>query len=259
MIRDGWIESERVAQLDPAAERFFLRLCLRADDFGRYHANPALLRSNLFPLMDAIKTAQISPWLKSCEKAGLVVTYQHDGKQFLYIPKFNQRMRAAISRFPEPPTNGAHVTGLCQTDDGHMPDKRRPESESESESESEGEGEAKAEGESEADGHVTADKIYALYPRKQGRESAIRAINLAIRRGVDPFRLLERVTAYAAATAKWSESDRQYIPHPTTWFNRGNYDDDPKTWERQTPGANRHQMRVATKEEHLKDGWEFRP
>ena len=44
--------------------------------------------------------------------------------------------------------------------------------------------------------------------------------------------LLDRVTAYAAAVATWPEADRQFIPHPATWFNRGSYDDDPATWQR---------------------------
>ncbi len=38
--------------------------------------------------------------------------------------------------------------------------------------------------------------------------------------------------AYRDATALWPNGDKQFIPHPATWYNRGSYDDDPETWKR---------------------------
>lgn len=228
VIREGWIESERITELDAAGERFFLRLCLRADDFGRYHANPVLLRSNLFPLHEDIRSTDIPRWLAACEKAGLVRCFVADGKRFLEIPKFNQRMRAAVSRFPAPasdtPTNGSHMPDMCPSSVSDPP----PESE------------AEAEGEREADPVPSAvptkadvaEPIYLAYPRRQGRQAAFKAIHSAMR--VNPYeRLLERTQAYAAAVALWPAPDRErYVPHPATWFNRGSFDDDPATWQR---------------------------
>jgi hypothetical protein len=84
---------------------------------------------------------------------------------------------------------------------------------------------------------VTAEEIYAAYPRKVGRAAAIKAINKVPskwRDGGFAMRkfLLERTQSYAAAVAKWPAADKQFIPHPATWFNRGSYDDDPKEWSR---------------------------
>lgn len=85
---------------------------------------------------------------------------------------------------------------------------------------------------------VTPRVIYDAYPRKIAPQDAIRAIEKCL---VNPplgapqdYRnhLLSRTLAYAAATKLWPEEDHQYIPHPTTWFNRGSYDDDPETWTR---------------------------
>lgn len=115
IIREGWIESPRVDQLDANAERFFLRLCLRADDFGRYHALPQLLRSNLYPLRDDVRVTEISRWLALCEKAGLVTCYQAEGKPYLVVHKFDQRMRAANSKFPSPPSNDGQPSDIGQT------------------------------------------------------------------------------------------------------------------------------------------------
>lgn len=108
VIRDGWLESESVNQLKPEEERFFLRLCLRADDHGRYHANPVLLRSTLFPLREDVRSTDIPRWLAACEKSGLVRCYEVSGTRYVEIVKFRQRMRAPVSKFPDAPTNGGH-------------------------------------------------------------------------------------------------------------------------------------------------------
>jgi hypothetical protein len=85
---------------------------------------------------------------------------------------------------------------------------------------------------------VTAESIYAEYPRKEARGDALRAIAKAMRTCA-PIRLLALTKAYAEAVSSWAQEDRKFIPHPATWFNRGSYDDDPAEWQRgrhsQTP------------------------
>ncbi len=76
-----------------------------------------------------------------------------------------------------------------------------------------------------------ADAIYALYPRKVGPNAAKAAILRALAKV--PYEVMvERVKAYAAATERWPKGDREFIPHPATWFNKGHYDDDPNEWHR---------------------------
>lgn len=74
------------------------------------------------------------------------------------------------------------------------------------------------------------EAIYSAYPRKVAPVDALKAIAKAIAKGKTPAHLLERTTAYAAATALWPEDELRFIPHPATWFNGGRYDDDPKNW-----------------------------
>jgi hypothetical protein len=78
---------------------------------------------------------------------------------------------------------------------------------------------------------ITAEDIYDAFPRKVGKQAAIKAIEKALKL-LKPKWLLERTKAYAAAVAKWPAGDRQYVPHCSTWMNRGSYDDDPKEWQR---------------------------
>jgi len=84
---------------------------------------------------------------------------------------------------------------------------------------------------------TTAEDIYAAYPRKVGKQAAIKIIKRLTFHNVSAEWLLERTQAYAKATESWPEEDRKYIPHPATWFNRGSYEDDPKEWERGTAPA----------------------
>ena len=80
---------------------------------------------------------------------------------------------------------------------------------------------------------IAADGIWALYPKKTGKKEAMREIIAAIRaNGAD--RIRDRVQAYSAAVAQWPEDERKYVPDPVRWFKRGNYDDDPQTWQRKS-------------------------
>lgn len=78
-------------------------------------------------------------------------------------------------------------------------------------------------------------QIYDAYPKHVGRAAALKAIEKQTLSSIPPERLLERTQAYAQAIAGWPREDRQFIPHPATWFNRGSFDDDPSTWLRTGP------------------------
>ena len=76
---------------------------------------------------------------------------------------------------------------------------------------------------------VSAEDIYAAYPRKVAKKDALKAICNAMKTA-GREKLLVATKRYAAAMAKCPLEDRKYIPHPATWFNRGSYDDDPAEW-----------------------------
>jgi hypothetical protein len=74
-----------------------------------------------------------------------------------------------------------------------------------------------------------AEIIYSLYPRKQAKRDALKAIEGALKRN-SLTTLSEATTAFAEATASWPADRKQFIPHPASWFNAGSYDDDRSTW-----------------------------
>lgn len=102
ILREGILTSERVARLAWPEEVFYRRLMSAVDDFGRYYANPALLRAALYPLqIDKVSDSDIGKWLTACVNAALVRVYPaSDGKRYLELIDFRQQVRAKDSRFP---------------------------------------------------------------------------------------------------------------------------------------------------------------
>lgn len=105
LLRD-WTTSEKVTRLDAEGERLFIRLIMKADDFGVFYGDSARVKSFCFPLQSTIPEADIQRWLTACESARLIRSYAAlDGRRYLQILDFRQRLRAMTSRFPKPPVD----------------------------------------------------------------------------------------------------------------------------------------------------------
>ena len=102
ILRD-WTDSLNVNALDADAERFFTRLLMVADDYGRFHANDRILNSRLFPLKRNIRDTDIARWKAACLKSGLLRCYvDAKGRAILEIFKFGQRKKFMKSIFDPP-------------------------------------------------------------------------------------------------------------------------------------------------------------
>jgi hypothetical protein len=109
LIRDC-TDSDKINKISRQAECFFYRLMMKADDYGNYHGDPRLLKSSLYPLLENITVQEISNWVNEClavqgqmDGIGLIILYEHKGKQFIHILNFGQRLRQARKRFPDAP------------------------------------------------------------------------------------------------------------------------------------------------------------
>lgn len=98
MIRD-WTDSLRMDGLSAEAERLFMRIIMKADDYGRFHGEPRLLKAACFPLADSVLSSQIPPWISELSAKGLVVEYEADGRKLLAIPNYGQRLRTSRAKF----------------------------------------------------------------------------------------------------------------------------------------------------------------
>lgn len=173
------------------------------DDFGRYTAHPKLLRAALFPLqLEKIRETEMERLLLDCAEAGLLCYYEIDSKKYLELNDFRQQRRAETSKYPDPshanakqliacakrPVSNEHL-GVCVCGDvcvcgGALMRK--------------------------------AHEVYAAYPRKKNRVSALKAIERALKKV--PFQeLLEKTKAYALSVAG---KELKYVPYPQKWFNQ---------------------------------------
>ena len=110
VLRD-WTDSDRVNKLSAEGERLFIRLIMKADDYGRYFADTKRLKSFLFPLTESLRESDISRWLDECQQAGVIRIYEVAGKRYLELLNFNQRMRQMKAVFPidsKPPTTDSN-------------------------------------------------------------------------------------------------------------------------------------------------------
>jgi hypothetical protein len=129
VLRD-WTTSEVMESLSSDGEVLFTRLIMKADDFGSYYANPKLLKAGLFPLKD-ISFAMIDILVRECESAGLLFRYTVDGKEYIRINNFGQRLRNMRNAFPHPQDNPQQSAASCSD----TPPETETEEETETESE----------------------------------------------------------------------------------------------------------------------------
>lgn len=126
VIREGILTSERVNSLNWEAEVFYRRLLSVVDDYGRFDARPAVLRSALYPLkLDSMREDSVQRCLNSLEAARLIVLYSVEGKAFLEVTNFKQQVRSKCSKFPSP---AQHMHSTCIADAQHMHTKTETES-----------------------------------------------------------------------------------------------------------------------------------
>lgn len=132
IIREGFLTSEPVNDCSDAAQNLFIRLMLVADDFGYYYGNPEIIKSMCYPIRSKPLTI-VSKLLTELEHSGLISTYTVDGKQFVEIKKFGQRLRAMRPKFP-PPQSAAECGNRPPESESELETKRsRKEVESETE------------------------------------------------------------------------------------------------------------------------------
>ena len=163
ILRD-WTDSERMNQISFQSEILFLRLMMKADDYGSYHANPKLINAFCYPLKN-IRETDISRWLQELVSSGLIALYDAENKPYLHILNFGQRLRTMNSKFPQISENelNKNLTVICQQYAVKCP----PETEVETK---------RNEGKRKEFSPPTLDEVISFFDEKGfSKESAVRA------------------------------------------------------------------------------------
>lgn len=209
ILREGILTSDRIDQLDAAAEVFYRRLMSKVDDYGLHDARPAILRSFLYPLRaDRVREADIARWIAACEKAGVIALYEHDGKPYLQMLDTEWQTRSE-PKCPLPPwgkgkplqtvarnckqtTATDTVFGVGVGDEGDKPAGRPMEG--------------------------LFEQFYKAYPRKAKPKDARKAWD-KIKPDAALLATMLRAIEDQKATPQWQKEGGQFIPYPASWLN----------------------------------------
>ena len=103
-----------------------------------------------------------------------------------------------------------------------------------------------------------AEQVYELFPKKVGREDALRAITNALKKH-DLAYLLDKTNQFRECVESWPSSYRYFqdggdrCPHPASFYNAGRYADDPREWKRHGARTSAPNARISPSEPQ---GWQ---
>lgn len=117
LLREGVCTSDAMNGLSTEAEVMFYRLLVVADDYGYMDARLPILKAQCFPLRESATIKAIESWLDALAKGGLIYRYQKDGRPFLAVNKWEQRVRSR-------PKYASPTDGGCLPIDGQLPDTK---------------------------------------------------------------------------------------------------------------------------------------
>ena len=110
-LKPGFRTSKRLARCSRHARLLYVCIITLVDDFGRYDADPQLLRAECFPHDDDVRTADLKSWLKELSEQDAIVLYESESNPYLQVTRWIERTRAAKSKYPNPP----NYEGAAQT------------------------------------------------------------------------------------------------------------------------------------------------
>lgn len=245
LIREGYLDSDRVSALSDFDDRVFFRVLLAADDAGRTDGRVDKLRSALFPTRENVRSVDIEKAVARLISAGLLSRWEWDGKPFIQVMRWQRRSGAQYSKFPGPDGSFRIAWVEIETRDGKQAfsstslngsaTHRKPiDNPSEGvvgkSTETETETETKAQSVSEADGFLA---VWSAAP-PIARDRSSRKKCLGVWR---KLRLESRTPAILAALEAWKSSPQwqrekgQFIPGLHRWLGEEKFGDTPSNGE----------------------------
>lgn len=89
-----------------AAQSLYVSILTLVDDFGRYDGRAALIHGECFSLRnpaERINPHRTGTLLRELDEVGLIQLYEHEGKEYLQVLRWEERSRSERSKYPTPP------------------------------------------------------------------------------------------------------------------------------------------------------------
>lgn len=114
--------SLQIGELPREARLLFIGIITLGDDDGRAMANPIYLKGQIFPYDDDVSAKQVKDWRDTLAEKDLIVLYEVEGSEYLYLPKWEKYQTLRSDRYkpsgiPKPDDN--QPTTNSQPKDGH--------------------------------------------------------------------------------------------------------------------------------------------
>lgn len=213
MLRDSALASKKLARVNAEAERLYWRLLMVADDFGRFDADPVVLRAKCFPRHGTAITDRTvkSAWMDLVIN-GLILEYTVNGDTLGQFAKWDQRVRAEKSRFPGPEcgqlrADDRGVRSAAAVDEDvvvDVDDRRR-----------------RSPAASPLEGF---EEFWTAYPRKKAKGDACNAWKTLRPDAMLRSRILAAVEAQRSSR-DWLKQDGKFIPYPASWLRGQRWED----------------------------------
>ncbi|HWG34689.1 MAG TPA: hypothetical protein VN650_11000 [Gemmatimonadaceae bacterium] len=132
LVRDELLDSDRYWALPSDTHRMlFVHFLLSADDLGNAQATTGTFRRRLLQRDKPVTEQECAQLIADLCTADIVRKFEYDGKRFIHIPRFRQRLRSYKRVHPRPPPEIedkeinkllSNLSDICPTLDTHTTD-----------------------------------------------------------------------------------------------------------------------------------------
>ena len=230
----------------------FQGLWCQADREGRFRWRPRALKAQILPY-DEVDFSRV---LDALATRGFLVKYACSGEIFAHIPGFKKHQvinnKESASKLPAPDASESEaMTCTREARDDHALTTRAIRKGREGNKINTP---IAPKGANAQNAHFS--EFWKAYPRRVGKDRAAKAWSKAVKRiGGDKSEAIARILEAATAFAQSPVGKGEFCPHPSSWLNAGQYDDDREQWQRgdSTSPGEPIKVRALTREEMMAD------
>lgn len=221
MIKPEFWDDEKLCRISRDARLTFIGLWTNSDDYGVVKGHPAWLKSQIFPY-DDIKIQTFMVWIKELEDLRIIFPFTDNSENYIYIKNFDKHQvinRKSKSRNPTPPDSLIEDSmsthgGLMDQTETEVKYKQKQKAPS---------------AQKKSDAHtIRFEMFWDAYPKKVGKRSAESAW-MKLNGSMPDIEIVLQKLEQLKKSEQWTADNGKWIPHPSTWLNRGGWDDQVST------------------------------